>query len=227
LKPPQEEIHLWRLLLDELPGDCSSLAADEQLRADKLVAAQHRHRFIAMRSALRSLLGTYLQLSPGSVVFVYGEKGKPSLTADLNRLDLRFNVSHSGGIGLIAVATGVEIGVDVETRGDVFDFMAIARRFFSEREHKALAGIPDDLRQRAFLRCWARKESYVKAIGKGLACSLQSFSVSVSPQICEDVLLESGSVRKHHVGDVLLPDDCCAALAIEGSDRPRSCWTYP
>ncbi len=106
LKPPREEIHLWRLLLDELPGDCSSLAADEQLRADKLVATQHRHRFIAMRSALRSLLGTYLQLSPGSVVFVYGEKGKPSLAADLNRLDLRFNVSHSGGIGLIAVASG-------------------------------------------------------------------------------------------------------------------------
>ena len=179
-----------------------------------------------MRSALRSILAEYLQLSPGSLAFVYGEKGKPSLLADQNSLDLRFNVSHSGSIGILAVACGYEVGVDVETRQEVPDYMAIARRFFSPREHSALARVPEELRQRAFLCCWSRKESYVKALGKGLACSLQSFSVSVSPQLLNDALLEGACPGSYHVSDVALPDECFAALTLEGADRPRRCWTY-
>ncbi len=223
---PSRQVHLWRVLLDVASASRVNLSPDEQARADKLVHLQHRNRFTAMRAALRTVLAGYVGIPSNSLIFVYGEKGKPSIVREQNRLDLRFNVSHSGGLGLIAVTCGREIGVDVETRQEVADYMAIAKRFFSTREHRALLEVPEPLRQIAFLRCWTRKESYVKALGKGLACSLRLFSVSVSPEITADGLLETECASAHYVRDVALPDECFAALAIEGEDRPRCCWTY-
>lgn len=219
-------MHLWRVLLDVLPADHSCLAPDEETRAGKLVHLRHRYRFVAMRSALRAILGRYLQIPPSSVVFSYGEKGKPSLRDEQNRIDLRFNLSHSGHLGILAVACGRELGVDVETRQQVVDYMAIAQRFFSPREHQAIAELPEDLRQRAFLRCWTRKEAYVKALGAGLSCSLQSFSVSVSPQLSYDALVKAACPGAYHVSDLALPDECYSALAVEGGYLPRCSWTY-
>lgn len=179
-----------------------------------------------MRSALRHVLGSYLLIPPESVTFVYGEKGKPAVLSAQNSLDLRFNVSHSGSLGILAVTNGCELGVDIETRQRVIEYMAISRRFFAPREHEALSEVPEELRQRAFLRCWTRKESYVKALGQGLACSLKSFSVSVSPHLTDDCLIETASPFTHHVSDIDLPDRCFASVAVEGKRRRKSCWTY-
>lgn len=179
-----------------------------------------------MRSALRRVLGSYLHIPPESITFVYGEKGKPALLAAQNSLDLRFNVSHSGSLGILAVTSGCELGVDIETRQRIVDYMAISNRFFARREHEALSKVPEELRQRAFLRCWTRKESYVKALGQGLACSLKSFSVSVSPHISDHCLIETASPRTHHVSDIDLPDECFASVAVEGKRRRKCCWTY-
>lgn len=223
---PRDYLHLWRVLLDVVPADRSSLSPDELERAEKLVQLEHRQRFIAMRSAVRGVLGSYLQMAPDSIRFAYGKKGKPALLNGQNSLDLRFNVSHSESLGILAVTSGCEVGVDVETRQEVLEFMAVARRFFSRREYQALCELPEGLRQRAFLRCWTRKESYVKALGEGLACSLRSFSVSVSPDVSEQCLLETVSARKHEVSDVDLPDECVASVAVEGTRRPSCCWTY-
>lgn len=226
LPAPLQEVHLWRVPLDAVAGSRAHLSPDEQARADKFVHFQLRDRFVAMRAALRSVLAGYLQIPPDSLIFAYGDKGKPSLVREQNSLDLRFNLSHSGGLGLLAATCGSELGVDVETRQEVVDFMAIAKRFFSVREYGALLELPAQSRQKGFLRCWTRKESYVKATGRGLACSLRSFSVSVSPETTTDALLETEYANVHHIRDVSLPDECFAALTVEGEDRRRSCFTY-
>jgi 4'-phosphopantetheinyl transferase len=116
--------------------------------------------------------------------------------------------------------------VDVETRQRVIEFMAVARRFFSSVEYDALCHLDEGLRQRAFLRCWTRKESYVKALGQGLACSLKSFSVSVSPHLSDNCLVHAVSAREYDVSDVDLPDECFSSVAVEGGSRPLCAWTY-
>src|SRR5215813_14412629 len=58
-----------------------SLAADEQLRADRFEFAQDRRRFVVRRGALRVVLGWYLTTSPDRLRFEWNRYGKPSLAA--------------------------------------------------------------------------------------------------------------------------------------------------
>lgn len=105
------------------------------------------------------------------VRFVYGENGKPYLgTGQGERLPLMFNLSHSGMY--VAAAFGTEdIGVDVELMRT--GKQKIAQRFFAEDERKYLEKYWTD---EAFTGIWTRKEAYIKAVGTGIAMSLDSFS---------------------------------------------------
>src|SRR5207253_10188751 len=95
----------------------------------------------------------------------YGARGKPAL-ADGD--GLRFNVAHSHGLALVAVARGRELGVDLERVRPLPAAEAIARRFFSARERAVLDALPLRRRLDAFLSLWTRKEAFLKATGGGL-----------------------------------------------------------
>jgi 4'-phosphopantetheinyl transferase len=72
--------------------------------------------------------------------------------------DFEFNLSHSG------------------ERHHPIDF-GIADRFFSPPENAYLERMaPGNAKLRAFFDIWAAKESYIKAIGKGLSCPLEGFA---------------------------------------------------
>ena len=57
----------------------------------------------------------------------------------------------------------------------------IAERFFSPRECANWKALAERERPQAFLRCWTRKEAYLKAIGEGLSRGLDTFDVSLAP----------------------------------------------
>ena len=117
---------------------------------------------------MRDLLGRYLGTRPGRIRFVYNAFGKPELSAEFgNRL--RFNLSHSADLALIAVTTDVAVGVDLEYIRPQPDGPEIARSVFSAAEVDQLNRVPSHLYPQAFLTCWTRKEAYVKARGEGLA----------------------------------------------------------
>lgn len=71
----------------------------------------------------------------------------------------------------MAVFGPVELGCDIQMIGEAHRNDRIAARFFTEAEQKALAAGVD------FYRIWARKESYIKCTGDGMACDLRSFDV--------------------------------------------------
>jgi len=128
---------------------------------------------------LRDLLGRYLQTQPGQISFVYNAFGKPDLSPEFgNRL--KFNLSHSAGLALIAIATASNVGVDLEYIRAQSDCADIARRFFSTAEVDYLTALPSHLYAEAFFNCWTKKEAYLKACGEGLAIPLNSFSVPLT-----------------------------------------------
>lgn len=214
-------VTVYRAGLDVEPARLDSLyrllEPEERLRADRFRFASHRCRFIAGRGMLREILARHLSIAEENEVaaedvrFRYNSYGKPSLAAS----DLCFNVSHSGGQALFAIARGREVGVDIEQVDRKFAQDQIPERFFSPTEVRILRGLPAGQQTDAFFRCWTRKEAYIKARGLGLALALDSFDVSLGPEEPAALLAGAGD---YSICDVPAPTGFAAALVAQGSD---------
>ena len=216
---------MWRVRLDELEtagAEGSILSPDENARASRFHFEEDRIYFTRCRSALRRLLAGYLSVSAAEICFKYLSGGKPQLAVYQNPSALEFNVSHSGGIALIAVGSGQRIGVDIEKiRLDV-DAGALAERFFSIRERAGLRALPDHLRVAGFFACWTRKEAFLKAIGDGLSFPLADFSVSTNPDVpprLEEIRGDTEAGKTWFMADLNVGDGYRATVTGEGPPR--------
>lgn len=176
------QIQVWRAYLDspEIQSEmlAHALSADEVERAMRFHFEKDRRRYIAARGALRQILGHYLGMEPREIRFVYSPYGKPALAPAMNSDDLRFNLSHAGGMALFAFSKGRDIGIDIERIRDDVAVGQIATAFFSAEENNSLASAPEYLRRELFFRYWTRKEAFLKAIGEGLSFPPERVDVS-------------------------------------------------
>jgi len=161
------------------------LSTDEKKKADGFKFEIDKERFVISRGVLRVLSGNFLKIKLDEVHFRYGEFGKPSFATNTN---LKFNVSHSEDMIVIAFAEDVEIGVDVEFIKTDFDSLKLAESFFSKNEIISLKAQSKEELARAFFRCWTRKESFIKAEGSGLSFPLDKFTVSIDSDLNAELL---------------------------------------
>lgn len=91
------------------------------------------------------------------------------LRSELNKI--RFNVSHSGELILIAIPD-TEIGVGMERIETSFNYPDILRHSFSEQEINQIEQAADS--RDFFFRLWTRKEALTKAISRGLDDELRN-----------------------------------------------------
>ena len=206
----------------------SLLSSDEQVRAGRFYFERDRSRFVITRGSLRSILARYVNVPARELVFSYSDHGKPSL-AFPESSDVTFNVSHSGDLSLVVVSRRRLVGVDVERIRPETATEDIAGRFFSTEEVRELMRLPEDLRSAGFFNCWTRKEAYIKALGEGLSHPLDSFAISLSPEV-PVVLLWSGDdpeEKNRWRLEALHPGaGYIAALAVEGHDWVLSTWQW-
>ncbi|MGC1676245.1 MAG: 4'-phosphopantetheinyl transferase superfamily protein [Candidatus Binataceae bacterium] len=225
------DVHVWRATLDEPPApiDCylHTLAADERTRAERFYFRRDGQRFIIAHGVLRAILSLYLNESPKRISFCNGSHGKPALFPESGGDSIRFNMSHSHGMALYAVARSREVGVDIEfVRGDL-EAEQIAERFFSRREIAELRALPAALRRNAFFLCWTRKEAYIKAKGEGLSLPLDQFDVSLTPGEPAALLNtrpDSGETLRWSLQELTPDPGYAAALAAGGHGWSLSCW---
>jgi 4'-phosphopantetheinyl transferase len=184
LDPPPSlppTVRLWCLRLDVPDAAISELqrclSSDELERARRFRVPEAQRQFIVVRSALRTLLGEFTNLPAAEVRFEYSAIGKPFVPASP---DLHFNVSHSGELGLVALARRRQIGVDVELLQDRPELREIARSFWTPSEWEALESVGTPHWCSAFYRMWTRKEAVLKAAGKGIATGLYQPDLSAS-----------------------------------------------
>ena len=214
---PSGEVHVWRLSLEQ-PDVVRdrfrvTLDAEELNRASRYYFEKHRRHFLVGRGFLRAVVARYVAEKPENLKFVYGAYGKPSLAAEQT---VRFNMSHSHEVALLAVTRDVELGVDVEHVRADFATADIARRFFSQAEVEAFDMLPREEQVAAFFRCWTRKEAYIKAIGKGLSQPLDGFDVTLGPGE-EAALLRAAAddASRWVMSDVDVGPGYAGALAVE------------
>jgi 4'-phosphopantetheinyl transferase len=156
---------------------CLALLDDEErARAARYQAAEPRRQFVITRGALRLLLAHYLDLSALALAFAQGPHGKPFAVVDGAPARVEFNVSHSAGRGLIAIARE-PVGVDIEFLGREADFHLVAKGVLTAAEQAALWRSAGAGRARLFYRLWTQKEALIKATGRGFACPPRGFAV--------------------------------------------------
>jgi 4'-phosphopantetheinyl transferase len=211
------EVHAWAIDLGRLAGEEASLALvlseTERVRAGGFVDAAVSRRFVLAHGSLRRLLGGYLGHGAEQIEFAVTAEGKPILAGEAANTGITFNLSHSGDVALVAVASGRAVGIDVERLRSVEDALVMARRYFTAGEYRTLSSLPETARARAFLACWTRKESIMKAHGKGMAL-LGEIDTTMAP------FTVAG--QTYAVLDLADLGEYVGAVAVEGSE-PRVC----
>ena len=121
----------------------------------------------------RRMIAAYAGCSPASVSLAAAATGAPLPFARPGAMPLFLSRSVSGGCTALAVA-GERVGVDVAREdGGPLPFAAL-----SLPDRQEIADCPDEIsRRRLFMRIWAAKEAYLKAVGTGLSRDPATISI--------------------------------------------------
>ena len=215
------ELHVWSIPLI-VPDDVFSrlqhlLSPDECQRSSRFHFEKDTRRFIVARGSIRSILAAYTNSDARDLRFDYSPQGKPSLAKP--ECAVRFNVSHSHNLALLAVAQGREVGIDIEWMRTEVETEKLAERFFSAREREALRALPNEQRAAGFFRCWTCKEAFLKAQGSGLSRDLGSFDVDMTvghPAALLATRPDATEVVRWSLREVPTEEGYAAAVAVEG-----------
>ncbi len=219
--PAAFHTRLFLIDLDAPPDEPFALAADEEARAARFVFERDARRYRAGRAALRWLLGDALGIAPAQLRFVLGEFDKPALAPGQGAQGgLAFNLSHSGGLGLLGLADiadhgtrRLELGVDIEQLSPMDDTPALATRHFTPTEQAELGAAADADRTCAFLRGWTRKEACLKAVGSGLSIEPETFEAGLSPGRRSVEIPWAGRLARVEVESIDIDPSAVAAVA--------------
>jgi len=138
------------------------------------VSTRGRTLWASSRGFLRELLGRYLEHDPRELRFVLGAHGKPALLSPGGTgavEDLRFNLSHSGDLALVAVSAGQEVGVDIERARP---------RYTAE-----------------FLQDWVAREAIFKCLGNDPPADPWTTELDVGPDFAAAIAVEHGRCPLH------------------------------
>lgn len=222
---PQNTVHLWSASLsvsDQIYNFLSQgLSSDEWRRADHFVFEQDRRNFIVARGVLRDVLAKYLDRQPKEIIFDYEPYGKPKISHTETATPVEFNLSHSSGLFVLAVADGKKVGIDVERVRSLPDLEQIVSHAFSSYEQNELSKLRGEEKYRGFFRCWTRKEAYLKARGDGLLVPLDTFDMSLAAD--NPIHMLSNRLDPHEVSRwsfyTFLPEQgFIGALAMQGQE---------
>ena len=160
------------------------------------------------------VLADELGVSADEVVLVR-EHGKPRVAEP--ETDLRFSVSRTPGLVVVALARGVEVGVDVESTARDVTGWALWEQLLSAEE---IARLPDErsARNRALLHAWVAREAILKAAGAGL--DLDPALVEVQADGTVTALPEPLGDPRTWSLEWLRLDDAVAAIACAPAAEP-------
>jgi len=146
------------------------------------------------RRSTRDLVTEALGFRADELRLGYGPHGKPFVASPV--ADARFSIARTKNVTIVATASGIELGADVEHVDRDVTQWAMWRHVLTPEETD---GLPADgaARRIELLRRWVRREALLKAAGVGL---------SVDPS----------SVRLGGAGDV---------VAVPSALGSREAWT--
>lgn len=193
------------------------LTAEERATVRRYKHTHVRHQALLARTLLRWVLSQYCPVDPADWRFGRGTFGKPFVAAPEGAFPA-FNLSHSAGIVVCAVAWAQHVGVDVEGMGRRPNCTQLAQRYFAASEAADIARLSEAEQRDRFLRYWTLKEAYIKATGRGLTEPLNSFAFELRPDGDPIIHFSDGRNREDwRFGEVLIAGSHRVSVATQGS----------
>ncbi|MEC2463031.1 4'-phosphopantetheinyl transferase superfamily protein [Bacillus cereus] len=151
----------------------SYVPLEKQKKIKSFLHFKDAKRTLVGEILVRSILGKQLSLKNKDINIYYNAYGKPYIKIEGNY----FNLSHSGD-WVVCAFDSSPVGIDVEII-KLID-LSLVLSFFSTEEAEYVFSIKSQNEQiNRFYDLWTLKESYIKAIGRGLSIPLESFSIDL------------------------------------------------
>ncbi len=190
-----DEVHVWIVepeRIDDprlLEAYWGLLDAREREKQRRFRFERHQRQYLVSHALVRLTLSRYAPVAPAAWTFATNAYGRPEVQGEWST-KLRFNLSHTDGMALVAVGTGAELGADVEDAQRDGETVEIADHYFATSEVATLRALPPERHRERFFEYWTLKESYIKARGAGLSLPLDQFAFHLeagqSPRISFD-----------------------------------------
>ena len=117
---PEQEVHVWytpatgELDTHVVARYLPLLAPIERKRHARFVQEKDRRQYLLGKVLVRKVLSLYVEREPEEWIFATNNLGKPVLANGPADSHIHFNLSHTDGLVVCAVAHNIEVGIDVE-----------------------------------------------------------------------------------------------------------------
>jgi 4'-phosphopantetheinyl transferase len=206
------DVCVWHARTDELLNDAvrtralALLSPADHSRHERYRFQADRDMFLLGRAMARTLVGQALHVAPAAWEWHEGPRGRPEIADPEAARRVSFNIAHSAGVVVCAVATDGIVGVDVEYRRRPPVDARMIRRYCAPDE-------ADDIERQGegwqdqFLKYWTLKEAYLKARGLGIAVHLADLRFT----------LHADAIRLDRLNALAAEDDHEWTFVLDGS----------
>lgn len=223
------ECEVWSAAPSSHPGLVRLLDDADRRRADRLRRPADRASFVTAHALLRLLIAARVGVPPSELRFgarclrCGDDHGKPRVTGPTGVPPVSFSLAHTDGRIAVAIADGVEVGVDVERVRDLteWEVAALAATILSTDELTDFARLAHADRRWALTVWWARKEAVLKATGHGLTVPMTEVEVTCPDDVARvrsAATVPGGATSLH---DLLPVGGHVASVAVLGTHVVR------
>ncbi|MBX2867267.1 MAG: 4'-phosphopantetheinyl transferase superfamily protein [Acidiferrobacterales bacterium] len=168
------------------------------------------------RWLLRYVLDQYLSLPDQASINIKDRENLPPYCPQAEAAGIHFSISHSADLVGVAVSEFQPLGLDIEYRGKLREYLNTAEQFCSKDELNTLRALDPNTEQSAhFYLLWTQKEAYLKSKCLGIG-AMELGTIEFKPADQKNTLanatLESASC--YHAM-CFLYDDYQIALAAQ------------
>lgn len=172
-----------------------------------------------MELLYKGLREFYSEPEPEKFLIEKTETGKPFFP---EKPEYEFNISHSGEHCALMISDK-PCGADVE---EIRDFpQRVLKRICTNEEMEYLSLLSEQEQKPAQWMLWTLKESYVKALGKGLSFGMKNISFEALPKMTASICKAEKSFYlkredmkhiKHTLGDfyIFFDGDICVSFCL-------------
>ena len=180
-------------------------------RQQKIAILRHekdKNRSLAAGLLVDHALAAY-GLQERSVEYEIGEWGKPALRY---HPEICFSLSHSGDYAICTIGDR-PLGNDIERVKD--GRLKVADRFFAQEELSWLYEAGEEEQTQRMFRLWTMKESFVKAIGRGMSLSLQDFVIHMDGESGRARVRHCVDAKYYHMREYREIEGYCTAVCVQ------------